>query len=304
MTTAELMFRRLESQGMRELSRLYLTALTKQAKGEPNAMEWAEFGRMLTRILALSHLTGRLSTVNRVGGIKIQEMPFNPGELAAYDESTAILTGPFVSALNWFLNKVPALRRNVDKMLPAAKKRAFWVTGVEQHEALERIQARLSRPLAAEPGGMSEFIHTEADITGLAEAHLETVYRTNTQAALAEGQMDQMRSPELRDGVALVQLNEIHDSRTRGNPSGLYPDQGRHWQMDGFVESPDHPIWDKITPPNGYQCRATLYPVTWLTAERMGLARGGVLLQEALDRRNAAKWEIIRSGQYPDPSFK
>ena len=304
MTSTELIFRRLEHAGMRDLSRLYLAALTKQAKGEPDAADWEEFHRVLTRVFILSHMFGRVDAVAKVR-LKVPDGEvFKAGEFAAYAEPDGLLTGPFISAINWFMGKVPNIRRVVDQLLPAARKRAFWVTGVEQREALERIQQRLSRPLAAEGGGMSEFIHAETAATGLAEARLETVYRTNTQGALAEGSMEQMRSPEMREGVALVQLNEIHDSRTRGNPHGKYPDQGRHWQMDGFVESPEHPIWQKITPPNGYQCRATLSPMTWLTAERTGLARAGELLQSAIDRRNAGKWKIIDAGEYPDPGFK
>ena len=301
MTQAELVFRHIEAEGERELARRYFAALTAQARGEP--ADWEEFGRILTRVLVLAHLVGRMGTVNSLRfRVPEGEAAFKRGELAQYADEPALLTGPFVSAVNWFLGKVPSLRRVVDRLLPAARKRAFWVTGIESREALERIQEKLAKPLAAEAGGgMSEFIHSEAEITGLAEARLETVYRTNTMGALAEGALEQMRSPELREGVALIQLNEIQDRRTRGAPGTNNP--GKHWQMDGFVESPDAVVWKRITPPNGFQCRASLSPISWLTAERMGLAKNGVLNQAALDRKNAAKWRIIEAGEYPDPGF-
>lgn len=306
MTAAELIHRRIETAGQRELSRLYFAALTAQAKGEPAAARWEQFGRIFARVLTLCHLAGRMDTVNRLRFKVPNGEAFKVGELATYAEPDGILTGPFIDALNWFVGKVPNLRSVVDQMLPAARKRAFWVTGVEQVEALEKIKARLAKPLAAEfeTMDMSDFIHSEAEITGLTEARLETVYRTNTQGALAEGAMSQMKAPEMREGVALVQLNEIHDARTRGNPSGQYPDQGRHWQMDGFMESPEHSIWVKITPPNGYNCRASLSPVSWLTAERMGLAVNGQINRDRLNERNASRWKIIEAGEYPDKGFK
>lgn len=301
MTEHQLIFQRLADAGRREVSRLYFAALTKQTKGEPAAADWEQFGRILTRVLVLSHLSGRADVISRLRFRVPDGLAFKAGELAAYAEPDGLLTGPFIQAINWFMAKVPSLRRVVDRMLPEARKKAFWVTGVEQAEALDRIKAKLAKPLAAEAIGMNEFIHSETAITGLAEARLETVYRTNTQAALAEGAMDQMKSPELREAVALTQLNEIHDRRTRGAPGTDNP--GFHWQMDGFVESPDHPIWHRITPPCGFQCRGTVSPISWATAERMGLARAGQLIQSALDRRNAAKWAIIEAKQYPDPGF-
>jgi uncharacterized protein with gpF-like domain len=62
-------------------------------------------------------------------------------------------------------------------------------------------------------------------------------------------------------------------------------------------------VWKRITPPLGFQCRCTISPLTWLTAERMHLAKNGALIQSALDRRNARQWKLIESGQIPDPGF-
>ncbi len=305
MSQADRMFRHIEAAGMRQLEVLYFTALLKQVKGEDANDEWDAFARTLTRVMVLCNLAGRLGVVLKIGKPKLDEQPFAPKELANYDEQDGILTGPFEQAINWFLNKVPTLRRVVDRLLPAARARAFWVTGIETTEGLARIQAKLAKPLAAETdGGMSEFIHSEEEISGLAQARLETVYRTNTMSALAAGATEQIHDPVMKPAVALIQLNEIHDRRTRGNPNGLYPHQGKHWQMDGFVESPDNQVWKLITPPAGFFCRGTVGPIGWLTAEKMGLAREGKLIQSALDKYNGGRWELIRSGKYPDPGFK
>ena len=301
MTQSQAILARLEARGRTELSAAWFAALTAQAKGLPATAEWEEFTKTMTRVLVLSHLAGRLGVVNAVRVKTAQEQPFRRHEFATYAESPNLLTGPFVSAINWFMGKVPNVGRLADTLLPAARSRAFWVTGVESAEALAGIQQKLAKPLAAEGGGLSEFIHSQA-ATGLAEARLETVFRTNLQGALAGGQRDQMLSPEMRSAVALMQLNEVHDKRTRGAPGTDNP--GKHWQMDGFVEAPDHPIWERITPPNGYNCRGGLSPITWLTAERAGWAKDGKLIQAAIDKANAKRWEIINAGEYPDPNFK
>ena len=300
MTTVELMARPIEKAGERELSRLYLAALTAQARGQDAIDLWNEFGRTLTRVLALQHLMGRVNAAATVGLRKLPPPPpFKTTEFAAYAEEEGILTKPFTAALNWFLDKVPNVRRVVDKMLPAAKAKAFWVTGVESTEALNRIKMKLAKPLAAEPGGLVEFAQSEQVATGLALARLETVYRTNVMSALNQGGMEQMTSPEIRPAVALIRFNAIHDTRTRG--AGDNP--GRHLQMDGFLESPDHQIWSRITPPGGYNCRCNTSPIGWLTAERMGLANDGHLLQSALDDHNRRQWEIINAREYPDSGF-
>ena len=126
----------------------------------------------------------------------------------------------------------------------------------------------------------------------LSHARLENVLRTNTMTALNDGAKDEAIS--LGASVALMRYDAIRDPRTRKT----------HLAMDGFVESPSHPIWNTILPPDGFQCRCSTSVIGWASAERLGLAKDGHLLQGSIDKRNAPKWELINTGKFPDPSFK
>ena len=60
-----------------------------------------------------------------------------------------------------------------------------------------------------------------------------------------------------------------------------------------------------LVPPNGFNCRGSLEPVTFDEAKRMGFIRKDETLDRAaLARYNAARQRIIDRGDYPDPGFK
>src|SRR5262249_30012823 len=113
-------------------------------------------------------------------------------------------------------------------------------------------------------------------------------------------------APGVQTQTALWVLHEIHDRRTRGNPGGLYPDAGPHYQMDGFIEAPSNPVWAAIgwPGPAGFNCRRSVAPMTWATAQQRGFAdESNQLIQSAIDAHNGPRWGYIASGAYPDPGF-
>jgi SPP1 gp7 family putative phage head morphogenesis protein len=52
--------------------------------------------------------------------------------------------------------------------------------------------------------------------------------------------------------VVAFQYSAILDDRTRAN----------HAEMDGRIYLINDPIWDTWTPPNGFNCRCVLIPIT------------------------------------------
>lgn len=219
---------------------VYMQAITASLRDEDPLPHWDRFRELFARAYIIADLIGRLGVANEARTL---------GRRVSYAEP--LMTGRWDIAINQFMSKVPMAKALVKKMMPIAKQKAFWVTGIESIEALGKIQELIAQRLTGQ-APQREFIQqTQEDAAqSLSAARLETVMRTNVMTALNEGAMEEQKS--LGKSVSLLRLNEVHDPRTRGAPGTDNP--GKHWQMDGFIESPNHPIWLKIRPPNGFNC--------------------------------------------------
>lgn len=134
---------------------------------------------------------------------------------------------------------------------------------------------------------------------------LDTDTRTALMLGFNRGQAERLLQES--DLFPVWTLDEIRDARTRGNPRGLYPDAGPHYEMDGFSAAATDPVWRIITPPNGYNCRASITPVSIDEAQRKGWMTtiGGVEVVDSskLRRIFARQWGYIERGRYPDPGW-
>lgn len=105
-------------------------------------------------------------------------------------------------------------------------------------------------------------------------------------------------------GVAkfpLWYIDEQMDDVTRGNPVGKYPEPHRHWQFSGYVNTIAEIIRFRVVPPNGFNCRAALRPMTVEDANNRNLldAKGRVII-EAVRAMNGERQDLIDDGLYPD----
>lgn len=79
--------------------------------------------------------------------------------------------------------------------------------------------------------------------------HLETVFRTNQASVYNSARFENF----MRDrNIAAMEYRAVLDDRTRPE----------HEALDGFIAPKDAPIWGSIYPPNEYNCRCTVVPVT------------------------------------------
>lgn len=104
---------------------------------------------------------------------------------------------------------------------------------------------------------------------------LKTIYRTNMQSALQAGRYDQQMESAPSDGW--LRYVAILDQSTRSS----------HSAMDGFQRPASDPIWNRIYPPNGFNCRCR---VIELDAD------------EAMDSGGASPLMMIPPG-FPDEGF-
>lgn len=97
------------------------------------------------------------------------------------------------------------------------------------------------------------------------EARLETIIRTNTFEAINEGRYAYFTDPALKGFVEALEYSAIMDDRTTEICSSL----------DGHIHPADDEFWSVYTPPNHFNCRSLIVPVTqndtWTESDRENL---------------------------------
>lgn len=296
---------------------------------------WAALQRILTRSLVLLGLEGQARAHRQAG---LRQPPATFAEVA--ELLPDLEPGPFLEAIEQFEGRIPNLADVVHRMIRHAQATSaeviaaemkgakaailarsalakrwlagqFFVTGVDKTTVIDLrdLMAEAVRGAGTEevPGlDLVPFID-RAQLSGaasLTRARLETVWRTNLSSAFNEGQVEVLEEPAVQEVMPLLMLNEIMDRRTRGNPNGLYPDRGFHWQMNGFVGTAEDFRRYSLVPPGGYQCRAGTRGVSVTEARAEGwIDAGGSIDRVAIAAHNGLRLAIVERGDYPDPGF-
>ncbi len=90
-------------------------------------------------------------------------------------------------------------------------------------------------------------------------AYLDTLVRTNTFEALNEARFAEFTDPEVADFVEALQYAAVLDSSTTDicTELGTGGTNG-----EGVIYKADSDLWDQFRPPNHFNCRSVLIPVT------------------------------------------
>lgn len=133
---------------------------------------------------------------------------------------------------------------------------------------LDQVQSEVMRHLTdaiAEGDTFDQFAGKVDELTdslGLARGkptYLQMVFRTNVQSAYGAGRYKAMRNPVIARTRPFVQYRTVGDVRVRDE----------HAVLDGHVFAVDDPVWQRIAPPNGFNCRCSM--VTLSNAQALGL---------------------------------
>ena len=142
---------------------------------------------------------------------------------------------------------------------------AFTVAGVENQQALDRISAKIQS--AIDDGDtlydFREQIDELFEDFGYSRAnpyHVETVFRTNIATAYSTGQW--IADQKLGDALWGWEYVAVMDERTREE----------HAALNGTRAPKNNPIWNEITPPNGFNCRCYLDEIFDFEAHRQSVA--------------------------------
>lgn len=189
---------------------------------------------------------------------------------------------PPTDAIDFFNRKVTAKvidKKGIKKLLVLATRKeldyydskAFAIAGIERDNILKQAKLILLNGLRNGSNQKEvmfglEQLFTKYLVTGVMQddelitpARLETIVRTNFSEAMNMGRKNMMDDPDLADFVPYRQYSAIMDDRVRES----------HAAMHGRIYKSTNPIWDTILPPNGFNCRCTVIPITKLELKRM-----------------------------------
>ena len=217
------------------------------------------------------------------------------------------LTVPFTEAIAWSSKRTAVLPEEFYADIQAAvRKGAFTVSGITSLSKMNHIMRSLDESVRAGLSMADWKRRLDADVLALRPFHLETIFRNAVQSSYAAGRWQQQS--RLKAIRPILMYDAINDSRTR--PA--------HRALDQFMAPVDDPVWKRIYPPNGHNCRCTVVSLT----EKQARARGwtgfvkalpaepdegwdhnpGLEYQDGLDRAraleiNAAPLEVVRAQQ-------
>ena len=128
-------------------------------------------------------------------------------------------------------------------------------------------------------------ITDQAGIARLTSFDIDTAFNTNVQKAYSVGRYEQMTEDSVMDALPFWQYWTVGDDRVR--PA--------HRALDGFVAYALDPVWQKIMPPCGYNCRCSVVPL--MQAEALDID------PKARDD-GYARLPLIATLEVPQPGFK
>lgn len=116
---------------------------------------------------------------------------------------------------------------------------------------------------------------------------LSTIYNVNRRTAVMAAKYE--RLVEAADTHPYWQYSAVMDRRTRQT----------HAMMNGAVYSIDDPFWTHNFPPNGFNCRCTVKPLTASRAEKVGISKSSpqsFMQNIGLDRSSGEIYQATRHG--------
>jgi len=114
------------------------------------------------------------------------------------------------------------------------------------------------RASETDEGVMSALDELWVDDEDQAASYLDTLSRTNLFEAMNEARFAEFTDPELDGFVVALRYSAVLDQRTTEICSGMHD----------RVFKTDSEVWDNLRPPNHYNCRSVLIPITEVDVAR------------------------------------
>lgn len=116
------------------------------------------------------------------------------------------------------------------------------------------------------------------------EGYARMAFRTNVNNGITAGRFRQAQDPDIAAVIPCFRFQSVMDSDTRPN----------HGAADELIFRTDNPVWKRIAPPLGYNCRCGVAFVSFPELRRLGRIRpDGSIIEDQLP-----------STAFPDPGFR
>lgn len=199
------------------------------------------------------------------------------------DDDEPIVRFPMIErAADILLDKNILTREQFDAADAAAQARAFTVAGDLSRDTIETIRDVLAETIdeGASLEAFKDNLGGRLQKSFAGPGHLETVFRTNTQAAFHDGHDALADNPIVAEVFPYQEYLAVHDRRARKEHQRL-----EELGIDGTgVYRRSDPFWNVFTPPWDFNCRCGINLLTIEAAARRGV-------------REAATW--LRTGVKP-----
>ncbi len=262
-----------------------------ELRGDPAAQARAErtLTRRLANVMATADLLGRrrlLLEVEALTGAKfaVRDVPFLPAV-------------PFDEAIQEILKRRPALVSGWEAARDAYQGGAFALARAATVQVAARVQKTLVRSLR-EGTPARQAVDEIAAAVGQAgdpavSAYADTVFRTLTASAYAAGRHQQSQDPAVKAVAPALRYVATRDPDVRDN----------HLAAHNFVAHSDDEAWERISPPNGFQCRCSIELVPFAEARRAGVVSPlGTPIPQSVPAGAGADVGFRRAGR-PDRQF-
>lgn len=217
------------------------------------------------------------------------------------DEPEPIVKFPLIERArdNLFQRKILTPQQYRDATA-AARNNSFTVAGDLSTRTLESIQQTLAENVrdGASFKLFRQQINEKLGTSPIGAAHLETVYRTNVQAAFSDGHNTIAENPIVRQLFPYQEYLPIRDARARREHLAL----GRLGLNGTGVYRYDDPMWDFFDPPWDYNCRCGKNLLAIDAAARKGVREAQEWLRTSSPPSNP-EWRINYIPFRPKNSF-
>jgi SPP1 gp7 family putative phage head morphogenesis protein len=216
---------------------------------------------IVAQYLAAANIVGRLHVMqaakNKIGSnvaFSTMGIPSRPTQFAdVQNGALGFESVPFTQAIDRIRNLTPMTRLAFDALASQYKLQAFTVSGVSDVKLIDNIQQALL-DIMQSGGTQSDFakavaaLTSDAGVNSLLDTQINTIFQTNVQTAYSNGRFAQMRDSAVTTALPIWQYHTVEDSHVR--PA--------HAALDGFAAQYDDPVWRRIYPPCGYNCRCSV----------------------------------------------